>query len=493
MLPAFARGYGVACDSIDKPSNHMKNATLKKTTASSPGRTGGLKTVIEFRALGLEHGKIDKDKGIIHGVSLITSGIEARGHDLHTDETTLEQICDLANEMGQVPVKWNHKTGADSINGFLANFFVAGNKVKGDWHLLQSHPQYDHALELAERMPQNFGLSTAFLPADPEAKGGKKFARCEELLSVDLVAQPAANPGGLFERADTEPVRRFAVDMPAGAKPKLMEPTNAAANANGNQEPTIADVLEALKGQNETIATLQEQIGKIQATQVQDQPLSEEELQQLSQMDDAQLARLGITRAEVDTAVADALAGVDPDAGDLEPGDAGPGNDFVVSGAQRGAAGGGANGGGAQIPGAVAAELTDLRKRVTRFERQDILERQQEEGEALQQYFDAVEQKVVALEAKCEAYEKAFTAGGGSVSANGEFVMPKGRGVPADERNVTAFQDLVSDKAAEFQAADSKLSLPLARARAVRFCQEKHRPEYMEHLKSVGVRFETED
>src|SRR3954465_13183160 len=115
---------------------------MKKT----PGRT-----IIEFRRLGLDHGRIDREKGIIYDVSLITSEIEARGHDLHTDDTTLEQVCDLATEMGQVPVKWNHKTGADSVNGFVTNFRVIGNKTKADWHLLKSHPSFEHAIELAER------------------------------------------------------------------------------------------------------------------------------------------------------------------------------------------------------------------------------------------------------------------------------------------------------------------------------------------------------
>src|SRR5882672_4402143 len=145
----------------------MKNARLKSLKPTPSG-----KQIIEFRALGLDHGKIERDKGIIHGVSLITANIEARGHDLHTDGTTLEQVCELANGMGQVPVKWNHKTGADSVNGYVTNFRVDGNKTKADWHLLLSHPNFDQAIELAERMPQNVGLSVAFVGSKPEEKAG---------------------------------------------------------------------------------------------------------------------------------------------------------------------------------------------------------------------------------------------------------------------------------------------------------------------------------
>jgi hypothetical protein len=468
----------------------MKNGPFSQR-AAGPAHVAGQpqRTIIEFHALGLDHGKIDKENGIIHGVSLITAGIEARGHDLHTDDKTLEQICSLANEMGQVPVKWNHKTGADAINGYLCNFFVTGNKVKSDWHLLTTHPQFLHALELAERMPGNFGLSTAFLPADPEARDGKKFARCEELISVDLVAQPAANPGGLFE----------AVDIPAGRKPILMDKPNAAEN----QDVTLADVLEAIKGQNETIAGLQGELGKIQATQRKDEPLSIEELNQLAQLDDATLAQYNLTREEVDSAVADAMNGAE----DVDLGPEGVQGD--VSGQRSDVRGQGQppsygvpggnfvpSGGNQQVASEVMSEMADLRKRVTRFERQQTLEKQAEEAEAIDQYFNAIEEKVVALEARNQALETAFTAGGGSVAASGEFVMPRGVGGPADgSRNgpVTEFEDLVNTKVAELSsAADGKKSPVVARAEAIRFVQANNRDAYTKHLetKGVGITFE---
>jgi phage terminase small subunit len=52
-------------------------------------------------------------------------------------------------------------------------------------------------LELAEKMPDTFGLSVSF---QGEPEGNK--ARCTKIRSVDLVADPAANPGGLFEEVD---------------------------------------------------------------------------------------------------------------------------------------------------------------------------------------------------------------------------------------------------------------------------------------------------
>lgn len=182
--------------------------------------------------------KVDAVNGIIYGVSVITSGVQARGHELWTDDTTLDQMLECGSEMGQVPVKWNHKTGADAVNGFLTNFRKIGEKLLGDWHLLKTHSQFQQALELAERMPKNVGLSAAFRGKD-ERKGKKKLARCEELLAVDLVAHPAANPDGLFDDPS--------VDTP---EPGMAEPTQK------TKEPTLAEVMEVLKGVQATQQTI---------------------------------------------------------------------------------------------------------------------------------------------------------------------------------------------------------------------------------------------
>jgi hypothetical protein len=454
----------------------MSNARFFKDT----------RTIIEFRALGLDHGKIDREKGVIHDVSLITAGIEARGHDLHTDDVTLEQVCALANEMGQVPVKWNHKTGADSVNGYVSNFRVAGNKTKADWHLLQSHSQYEHALELAERMPQNIGLSVAFVPLPPETKNGKNCARVEELISVDLVAQPAANPGGLFEMVDIPPAD------------KLMSDQNKNA-AGAVQEPTLADVLEEIKGQGETMAALLQRVEGIESTQRGDQPLSLEELEQIAQLDDTQLAELNLTRAEVDTAVAEAMAnaetGDNPNAADPNAADpnAGAARTAVQPVARR--TGDIVASGAAAQPAAseVMAELHDLRKRMVFFEKKETLKQQREEQEALDTFFDSLEKKIAELETRNQALETAFKAGGGSVTAAGEFVMPAGSG-HGDGKNgkTTEFEQLVDAKIVELTTADSKMSKISARVRAIEFVQGSNRAAYTKHLeaKGVGITFE---
>lgn len=451
--------------------------------------------IIEFRRLGLDHGRIDRENGVIYDVSLITSGIEARGHDLHTDDTTLGQVCALMTEMGQVPVKWNHKTGADSVNGYVSNARVIGDKTKADWHLLKSHPSFNHAIELAERMPQNVGLSVAFVGAPPATVNGKKFARVEELVSVDLVAQPAANPGGLFEAASG------LVDTSIGGNMNQPDPNTAAGTQNA--EPTLADLLEAIKGQNETIAGMQQQMQGLVSSSREGQGLSVEELQQIAQLDDAELAKLDLTREEVDSAVAEAMSGVDDDGDEQEDHGDGPvqvfrGDPNRVQAARGGgaaqiAASNAARGAGAGVQGGeVMAELSDLRRRVTHFERQATLEKQQEEAEALQEFFNSIEEKVQYLEARNQALETAFEAGGGSVSANGEFTMPAGV-LPDGSRQRgrhTEFEELVQQKIVELQTADSKLHPATARRMAVQFVQGGNRAAYTKHLEAKGVQLE---
>jgi hypothetical protein len=163
-------------------------------------KVGGGMELHEFEFLPLD-GQVDEKSGVIKDVSVITSGVEAKGHKLHTDMTTLEQMRDCATEAVQVPVKWNHKTGADAVNGFLTNFKIVGDKLKADWHLLKKHERYEQALELAQKMPKGVGLSASFKGLS-EKVGDKMFARCSALPCVDLVASPAANPDGLFSEGD---------------------------------------------------------------------------------------------------------------------------------------------------------------------------------------------------------------------------------------------------------------------------------------------------
>jgi hypothetical protein len=141
--------------------------------------------------------EIDSDNGIIHGVSVITVG-EALGHDVWIDEKTLRQVKNTASTYaGGLKVKMNHYSGVESIAGVLRNFKVDGKQLRADLHLLKSTDEYDKIIEMAETMPESFGLSIVF-DNEPETIEKVQYARCKEIYSADLVDNPAANPSGLF-------------------------------------------------------------------------------------------------------------------------------------------------------------------------------------------------------------------------------------------------------------------------------------------------------
>ncbi len=229
----------------------------------------------------LERAQVDSHNGVIRGVSVITSGITARGHDLEVDKKTMSQLKECADARGTVPVKWNHKSGADAVCGYLDNFRIEGAKLLGDWHLLKTHPNFSQAIELAERMPNNIGLSAAFM-GDDEKSGGRKFARCKELISVDLVSTPAANPDGLFEAKSVD-TKHFDY-MGNNANP-----------GEQSQEPTLADVISAIQGMQQQVA---EMSGRLEAAESfqqavieaaeSDGQLTEEEAEALAQQQAAE-------------------------------------------------------------------------------------------------------------------------------------------------------------------------------------------------------------
>jgi len=153
----------------------------------------------------LAESKVDRETGVISGVSVISVG-EAKGHGMFVDATTLEQVKLSAEQHEDgVKVKTDHWSGFNGIVGVIKNFQIDGDKLRGDLHLLENHEAREKVLEMAEKMPSQFGISISFSgeaeTKEVEADGvtrEMKFARCESLEACDLVDSPAANADGLF-------------------------------------------------------------------------------------------------------------------------------------------------------------------------------------------------------------------------------------------------------------------------------------------------------
>jgi len=144
------------------------------------------------------NGTIDAQNAVIAGVSVITVG-EAKGHGMQIDEQTLQEVKAAAETYsGGLKVKTDHYTGFNEIVGTLKNFVIDGDQLRADLYLLKNHDATPRILEMAELMPDTFGLSISFSGEHEEQEDGVVFARCSEIYSADLVDAPAANPTGLF-------------------------------------------------------------------------------------------------------------------------------------------------------------------------------------------------------------------------------------------------------------------------------------------------------
>jgi len=146
--------------------------------------------------------RIDRESGVIFGVSVITEGL-AKTHDKVIDAKTLRTVKESAESYpGGLKVKMEHGTDAKDIVGVLKGFRIDGSQLKADLHLLKNSQWFLQVVEMAETIPDLFGLSISF-SCEIEEIDGLKCARCVEIYSADIVDTPAANANGLFS-IDTE-------------------------------------------------------------------------------------------------------------------------------------------------------------------------------------------------------------------------------------------------------------------------------------------------
>jgi hypothetical protein len=183
-----------------------------------------MQTATSFRQFAATaQARVNPADGVIYGVSLITEG-PALGHGVYIDATTLQQVQTAAGMYsGGLKVKMDHGGGAGDIVGFIDNLRIAGAKLLGDFHLLQSSEHRQYILEIAEKIPDTFGLSIAFSGPSEIGVDKRAMQRCTEIYSVDLVSEPAANPDGLFSRmklqAD-EPSANIEIELPMNEEMK---------------------------------------------------------------------------------------------------------------------------------------------------------------------------------------------------------------------------------------------------------------------------------
>jgi hypothetical protein len=173
---------------------------LKETIRINKTKNMSAKT---YKLSTTQLGKIYADQGMIMGVSVITEG-DALGHGVMIDSISIVTIkdCAMMHPSG-LKVMINHEDGIENTVGVLRNFVIDGIQLRADLQMLLSSEYTAQVLEMAQVMPESFGMSISF-SGDLEEIGGLYYVRCTEIYSCDIVDMPAANPSGLFSaKVDT--------------------------------------------------------------------------------------------------------------------------------------------------------------------------------------------------------------------------------------------------------------------------------------------------
>ena len=163
------------------------------TTFANPGTI----TMLQERvAAGV--GRVDREAGVIRGVRIL-------GRVSRNGREYLPQAISNAKPLYEgINVNCDHPSSArndrrvsDRI-GWLQNVREADNGLRGDLHLLKSHPLTASVLEAAERRPQLLGLSHNAEGRITKRDGKTLVEEITRVRSVDLVADPAT-ASSLFE------------------------------------------------------------------------------------------------------------------------------------------------------------------------------------------------------------------------------------------------------------------------------------------------------
>lgn len=171
---------------------------------------------------------LEVSKNIIKSVSIASLG-EAEGHNLWIDDVFLNQLKEFGIKNKEIRCNFTHCSNEDSVINYLGkiqNFNIVDNKCVGDLvvsDVAAKNPVKGdlagYVLGLADEAPDALGLSIKFshdlqseaefiransvdgVFKSPDTNNVNNFphARLGELVSIDIVGEPACN-NGLFNK-----------------------------------------------------------------------------------------------------------------------------------------------------------------------------------------------------------------------------------------------------------------------------------------------------
>jgi len=166
--------------------------------------------------------RIDAEKGKLSGVSVISTP-EAKGHNISIDSRSIESFAEAVKDK-KIKAYYTHSEQNEALDsiGLWENFQIVEDgeymKLTADFQALEAWKEhhrddYDALFEMADKAPEAFGVSAEFTidkvyynengeEEKYEGQADKEvFARAIEVSAFSIVAQPAANPTGLFAEA----------------------------------------------------------------------------------------------------------------------------------------------------------------------------------------------------------------------------------------------------------------------------------------------------
>lgn len=158
-----------------------------------------METICEFVSSRGSALRVDREKGIIHGVKLL--GLESQNGRLYPIET----IREAATLYKGAKVNIDHGKGKDANRSYADRMGRIGEAVEvradglyGDLHYNPKHALAEQLAWDAENAPENVGMSHV-VEGKTSSRGGKLVVESiTRVQSVDLVADPATT-NGLFE------------------------------------------------------------------------------------------------------------------------------------------------------------------------------------------------------------------------------------------------------------------------------------------------------
>lgn len=257
-------------------------------------------------------GSVDAEQFVIRGVSVATAGY-VRGYDVWLDAQSLETIrlCAERKRRG-VRVRFGHEdhaSGAASVVGVMKDFVIEENKLRADLYLLSSHPSTPVVLELATRFPDAVGCSIMFRGHIETGSDGLNYVRCDDLIAVDIVAVPAANPDGMFSDAENNTEEKME-NQPTTQSVQLSEQAapNEPTAPNSQPSPTKASENTSAVEKSQPEVTCANAVALSAPTELEQIKAQLQELKQSIQPSDViakavieQLAALGVPLKRYDT------------------------------------------------------------------------------------------------------------------------------------------------------------------------------------------------